>query len=176
MGKDRERTRRLVPHTGSASREHERTRALRDAIALIHVAAEGRRRIPETDGKHPSQWTPNGPGVRQSSAALPGNETQMNTTFGPARGPRVESARGLAHSGTLSRSSTMGWKVPQGGRLRIALEAYRTGAAATGGRPLVRRIRSIRIRSASFRCTSAATPDSSGSSASGSSKGVAAAA
>jgi hypothetical protein len=41
--------------------------------------------------------------VRQSSAALAGNGTRKNAAFGPARGSRVESARGLAHSRTQLR-------------------------------------------------------------------------
>ena len=91
--------------TRFASRERERTRALQDAAALLPVAAEGTRGIPGTGGNLPKRWTPNGPGVRQSSAALPGNGTRKNTAFGPARGSRVESARGLTHSKTLPRSA-----------------------------------------------------------------------
>ena len=41
--------------TGFASRERERPRALRDAVALVHVAAEGRKRIP---------WVPRADGLR----------------------------------------------------------------------------------------------------------------
>jgi hypothetical protein len=66
-----------------ASRERERTRALQDAAALIPVAADGRMRIARDRWKAPERWTPNGPGVRQSTAALAGNGMQMNAVVGP---------------------------------------------------------------------------------------------
>ena len=92
LGTGRERTRRLVPHGVRESRAREDSRT------------PGRCRAhPQPEGKPPSRWTPNGPGVRQSSAALGGNGTRKNTAVGPAWGSRVESARGLAHSRTLPR-------------------------------------------------------------------------
>ena len=163
--------------TRFASRKRERTRALRDAAALIPVATEGTRRIPDgwkapklmdsersrsaavlcrsgwkwdakehdvwsrngvresraredsstprrcrapprsrrgneadprTGGKPPNRWTPQ---VPECGSPLPlWLETGCERTrrLVPQRGPGVESARGLAHSKTLPRSSWTG--------------------------------------------------------------------
>ena len=112
LGTGCEKTRRLVPHevresraredsrTPGRCRAHPRSRRGNEADPrrVESPQADGLRTVPECDSPLPLSV---------------GTRCERTRRLVPQRVSRVESARGLAHSKTLPRSATIGWKAPE---------------------------------------------------------------